>query len=118
MGCYVDRNEDGSVNKVGLENTSISEEVSLAIQRNGGNSMNLTSDGKPSKLYEDILALPEVDGDRSKADVIKAKVYSDNFLNWFGDWLQGGKVTSDRGTEFRFLRTQSKWSAHVPVIAY
>ena len=27
------------------------------------------------------------DGDRDKAIIAKSNVYSDNFLNWFGDWI-------------------------------
>lgn len=57
-----------------------------AVSRNNGNPMSKTPDGKESKLYKDILALPEVKGDTAKADQIKAQVYSDNFKSWFGDW--------------------------------
>lgn len=57
-----------------------------AMQRNNGNPMSKTPDGEESKLYQDILALPEIGGDKAKADKYKAQVYSDNFKGWFGNW--------------------------------
>jgi len=62
------------------------EQLGEVVRRNNGNPMSKTPDGKESKLYQDILALPEVAGDTQRADEIKAQVYSDNFRDWFGDW--------------------------------
>ena len=82
-----------------VENTTL---VAEAIVKNNGNPMSLTSEGIPSKLYEEILTLEEVNGDITKADVFKAQVYSSNFKDWFGDWQSGdrenvSKVVDENG---------------------
>ena len=70
---------------------NIAEEVSTpksvldtAIERNNGLPMKLDRDGQPSPLYESLLASGLTE---NEADLIKAKVYSDNFIAWFGDWM-------------------------------
>jgi hypothetical protein len=35
-------------------------------------------------------------GDRRKALIEKAKVYSDEFINWFGDWLAEDKTNASK----------------------
>jgi hypothetical protein len=58
--------------------------------RNGGNFLDKTPDGKPSILYQTLL---DYFGDEEEAINAKANVYSDEFINWFGDW--GGFRTTD-----------------------
>ena len=66
-----------------------------AIKMNNGNPMEMTPNGERSKLYNDILSLPGIDGNRVKAAEYKAMVYSDNFKSWFGDWQS---TSSDKST--------------------
>lgn len=61
-------------------------EVTEAVKRNNYQPMSKTMYGQPSKLYNDILKLPGIDGNEQLADQFKAQVYSDEFKNWFGDW--------------------------------
>lgn len=67
--------------------------------KNGGNFLNLTPDGKPSLLFQTLLDLNS--GDRTKAIVQKSKVYSKNFIDWFGDWINdpqnASKVVDNNG---------------------
>lgn len=52
--------------------------------KNNGYALDKTPEGKDSKLFEDLL---EIAGDRKNAIILKSNVYSDNFINWFGDWM-------------------------------
>jgi hypothetical protein len=52
---------------------------------NNGNLINFAPNGKPSKLFDTLLDYFK--GDKKKAITAKAKVYSNKFLDWFGDWL-------------------------------
>ena len=52
--------------------------------RNGGNMLDMTPQGKPSVLFQTLLN--HFDGDRAKAIIAKSNVYSDEFFSWFGDW--------------------------------
>lgn len=51
---------------------------------NNGNAIDKAPNGAESKLFRDLLDLFE--GDRKLAIQAKARTYSKNFLNWFGDW--------------------------------
>ena len=56
--------------------------------RNGGNLLDMTPDGKPSILFQTLL---DHFGNRRDAIVAKSNVYSDEFFNWFGDWTSENK---------------------------
>lgn len=56
--------------------------------RNGGNFLDKTPDGKSSILYQTLL---DYFGNENDAINAKANVYSDEFFNWFGDWTQDNK---------------------------
>ena len=58
--------------------------------QNNGYSLDKAPNGQPSKLFSDILSLYQ--GDRKAAIQAKAKVYSEAFRNWFGDWLAEDKT--------------------------
>lgn len=60
--------------------------VKDAISMNNGNPMEMTPNGEESLLYNNILSLPGIDGNTTKAAEYKAMVYSENFKSWFGDW--------------------------------
>jgi len=53
----------------------------------------LAPNGQPSKLYQDILSLPEIAGDKNKAIQLYQQVQSPAFKKWFGD----SKVVDDNG---------------------
>lgn len=61
----------------------------LIWDRNGGYGLDKTRDGKPSKLFNDLLGLT----DRKNAIDIKAKTLSNAFKQWFGD----SKVVDENG---------------------
>ena len=56
--------------------------------QNNGYGLDKTPNGQPSKLFSDLLSLYQ--GDRNAAIQAKAKVYSEAFKNWFGDWVNVG----------------------------
>lgn len=58
--------------------------------QNNGYSLDKAPNGEPSKLFSDLLSY--YNGDRNAAIQTKAKVYSEAFKNWFGDWLSHNKT--------------------------
>lgn len=56
----------------------------VAIQRNNGNPLTLAPNGQPSILYQSYKDLGYSD---SEAENLTAQVYSDSFLDFFGDWI-------------------------------
>lgn len=63
---------------------SAMEAAYITYNRNGGNFLTETPQGKPSLLFQTLLDY--FGGDRKKAIVAKSNVYSDEFAEWFGDW--------------------------------
>lgn len=55
------------------------------LSENNGYGLDKAPNGEPSKLYNDLLS--NYNNDHSMAIRAKSMVYSDNFKNWFGDWL-------------------------------
>lgn len=66
---------------------------------NNGNAIDYAPNGKPSLLFETFLSLNN--GDRIAAIRAKSKVYSNQFKNWFGDWItnpsEASKVVDENG---------------------
>ena len=58
--------------------------------QNNGVELDYAPNGQPSKLFSDLLSLYQ--GDRNAVIQAKAKVYSEAFKNWFGDWLSADKT--------------------------
>ena len=58
--------------------------------QNNGYGLDRAPNGAPSKLFSDLLS--HYNGDRNAAIQAKAKVYSEAFKNWFGDWLSTDKT--------------------------
>lgn len=54
------------------------------LSENNGYGLDKASNGKPSKLFSDLLE--HYNGDRVAAIQAKARVYSKSFRDWFGDW--------------------------------
>lgn len=66
---------------------------------NNGNPIDQTKDGKPSKLFSDLLQY--YNGDRAAAIKGKAKTFTETFSMWFGDWLHdpnnSSKIVDENG---------------------
>ena len=77
--------------------------------RNGGNFLDKTPDGKSSILFQTLLDYNK--NDRRKAIIQKSNVYSDEFINWFGDWINdpvnASKVVDENGEPKVMLRTDN-----------
>lgn len=70
-----------------------SEKAAYAIwSLNNGNAIDKAPNGADSILFKTLLN--HFDGDRAAAIKAKSKVYSKNFLNWFGDWINDPKNAS------------------------
>ena len=60
------------------------EAAYTVYDKNGGNFLDMTPTGKPSILFQTLLDY--FGGDKTKAIVAKSNIYSNEFINWFGDW--------------------------------
>lgn len=60
---------------------------------NNGYTLDKTKDGKPSKLYNDLLEYYK--GDVTKAVQKKAQLFTSEFTNEYGQWYQDGYEMSD-----------------------
>ena len=58
--------------------------------KNNGYSLDKAPNGADSILFKSLL--DNYNGDRQAALKAKAKVYTSNFTNWFGDWTKEDKV--------------------------
>src|SRR5574344_1684096 len=54
------------------------------MSENNGYNLDKAPNGAESKLFKDLL--DNFNGNRVEAIKAKAKIYSDSFINWFGDW--------------------------------
>lgn len=63
--------------------------ASLLWSRNNGYSIDKAPNGADSILFGELLHI--TNGDRTQALILKAKVYSEEFLKWFGDWTSDNK---------------------------
>lgn len=61
----------------------------LLWSRNNGYSIDKAPNGADSILFGELLHI--TNGDRTRAIILKAKIYSDEFLKWFGDWTSEDK---------------------------
>lgn len=61
----------------------------LLWSRNNGYSIDKAPNGADSILFGELLNV--TNGDRVRAIILKARVYSDEFLKWFGDWTSEDK---------------------------
>ena len=60
------------------------------LSENNGYGLDKAPNGEPSKLYNNLMELYK--NDRIMTIRSKSMVYSDNFKNWFGDWLSDDKT--------------------------
>lgn len=63
--------------------------ASLLWSRNHGYSIDKAPNGADSILFQSLLDRTK---NRQQALIEKAKIYSDNFLKWFGDWTSDNKT--------------------------
>ena len=77
---------------------SAMEAAYITYDRNGGNFLDETPQGKPSLLFQTLLS--HFGGDRTKAIVAKSNVYSDEFAEWFGDWWGPLNVEEDKDVQY------------------
>lgn len=79
-----------------LRNATTSDAAAYRIwSLNGGNHIDKAPNGAESILFKTLLEY--YNGDRTKAIRAKAKLYSNSFLNWFGDWTGGVTVQVYQG---------------------
>ena len=60
----------------------------LLWSKNNGYSIDKAPNGADSILFQKLLDRTK---NRQQALIEKAKIYSDNFLKWFGDWTSDNK---------------------------
>ena len=82
------------------------------LSENNGYGLDRAPNGAPSKLFSDLLS--HYNGDRKLAIAKKSLVYTNNFKNWFGDWLNVGsnidynffeEYADDNTTNGKLIRT-------------
>lgn len=61
----------------------------LLWSKNNGYNIDKAPNGADSILFGELLHV--ANGDRTQALILKAKVYSDEFFKWFGDWTSKDK---------------------------
>ena len=73
--------------------------------RNKGNHLEKAPNGADSKLFQTLL--DHFNGNRSEAIKAKAKTYTNEFINWFGDW--GGFKTIDTKNDLFTSTGEVNW---------
>lgn len=64
---------------------------------NGGYPLDLAPNGASSILFKSLM---DHYGDRKQALIAKAKVYTSNFINWFGDWTKKYETSTSKIIDF------------------
>lgn len=100
--CVINRNKEGDVESVLVRDPNQiagDDLINFAIRRNNGYDLDKSPNGKESILYKkyiDDFGLSDIEAKREVA-----KVYTDNFKNWFGDWqndpANASKVVDENG---------------------
>lgn len=84
--------------RTGLDYSAM-EATYKVYHRNNGNLLDKTPEGKDSILFKSLVDY--YNGDKTKAIEAKSRVYSDGFINWFGDWINNptnaSKVVDENG---------------------
>ena len=60
------------------------------LSENNGYELDKAPNGQPSKLFSGLLS--HYNGDEVQAIRSKAKLFTESFKNWFGDWLSDDKT--------------------------
>lgn len=88
---------------------------------NGGYPLDLAPNGASSILFKSLM---DHYGDRKQALISKAKVYSSNFKDWFGDWtkvipktvFKKGDIISIGDSNFTVSRVEKYSNYNVPIV--
>lgn len=73
------------------------ETAHLLWSRNNGYSIDKAPNGADSILFGELLYV--ANGDRVQALILKAKTYSNEFFNWFGDWTSDDKTNVSKAVD-------------------
>ena len=65
--------------------------------KNGGYPLDYAPNGAPSILFKSLM---DHYSDRKQALIAKAKVYSSNFKDWFGDWTKKYETGASKVIDF------------------
>lgn len=84
--CVVRKSKEGEVVMVVLPNKVASTSIRIALKKNNGHPLSLAPNGEPSILYETYINDFGLTEDQAQGKV--AEVYSNRFLERFGDWIQ------------------------------
>lgn len=96
--CIVNRNKEDKIESVLVRDPNQSTEdglINFAIDRNNGHSLDKTPNGKESILYKtyvDELGLSD-----KEAMIEVAKVYTDDFIYKFGNWIENAIPNKTNG---------------------
>lgn len=82
--------------RTGLDYSAM-EAAYKVYHRNNGNLMDKAPNGNDSVLFKTLL---EYFGNRAAAIVAKTNVYSDEFMNWFGQWIGPAQGIQDEDIDF------------------
>ena len=83
------------------------------LAKNNGYGLEYNPNGEQSELYNKLLVQPQINGDRIKVLKLKARTYTDSFLNWHGNWIEKGIEPSlfegkyFNGNEYKSLFNES-----------
>ena len=109
--CVVNRDENNNITSVLVKNPNnviTTDSMQVAIERNNGYTLDLAPNGKPSQLYQAYVDTMRLSDMEAKQEV--SKVYSDEFIQRFGDWLnntEGSSKVVDENTQPKLV-----WSGH------
>lgn len=79
----------------------------LLWSKNNGYSIDKAPNGADSILFGELLHV--ANGDRTQALILKAKVYSDEFIKWFGDWTSEDKRFKNANIIWGYPGTGKTW---------
>ena len=90
--------------------------------KNNGYSLDKAPNGADSILFKSLL--DNYNGDRQAALKAKAKVYTSNFINWFGDWekvapkttFKNGDTITIGDSNFTVSRVEKYSNYDVPIV--
>lgn len=93
--CIVNRDENNKITSVLVRNPNIKntvDPIQIAIDRNNGYDLSLAPNGEPSLLYQTYMNEMGMSEEEAKQEV--SKVYSDEFLASFGDFINNPENAS------------------------
>lgn len=95
--------------RTGLDYSAM-EAAYKIYHRNNGNMPDLAPNGERSILFQTLL--DHFNGNRAEAIRAKSKVYSDNFLKWFGWWITTS-INYSPTTQFNIVDDPDQTSAKI-----